>query len=453
MNIIFILLDDLGWNDVGVHNKNIKTPNICNLANHSCELKRNYTFSVCGPTRAMVQTGIYAYKYGMQRLIPAYGYFGLDKNLKIIPQYLKEIGYKNYAIGKWHLGHNNKKWQPHQRGYDYHYGNLTGCINHYNHKNCETNIHDLSENAKPIYEQGHACDLITNKALDVIEKNKENKFFIYLAFNSPHLPHQVEQKYKDIYPNETEQKKAYYGMISHVDYNLGLIFQKLKDLNIYDDTLIWLQSDNGGWIPDWACGDNYPLKNGKASFYDGGIRVFSLIKHKEIKIKSFEGFSHSVDILPTLLDFAEYKKQLDNIDGITIKKDLINNTQIKRNIILNFYNENMWSFISGNFKIINQNNVIEIYDLINDQQEKNNLFKNKYEEFKEEIDNFIKNCKSNHVKDLILYLPEKEAKKKCENIKYWGQQVKGWIKIQNVSENKNCDSFLKMSGYDIFYDN
>ena len=178
MNVIFILLDDLGWNDVGINNSQIYTPNINNLAYDGCRLLRNYTYPVCGPARAMIQSGVYAYKCGMQRLFSPWEDYGLDLKLKIIPEYLKEIGYSTYAIGKWHLGHNYKKFLPHNRGYDYYYGNVTGCVHHYDHHSGnggtlpEAQIHDFMENGKPKYDKGHFCDLFTNKCLDIIEKNK-----------------------------------------------------------------------------------------------------------------------------------------------------------------------------------------------------------------------------------------------------------------------------------------
>ena len=454
MNFICILLDDLGWNDVGVHNKNILTPNINALTNEACELKRNYSFSVCSPTRAMINTGIYAFKYGYQTLIPAWGYYGLNEKLKIIPQYFKEIGYETFAIGKWHLGHNNKKWLPHNRGYNYHYGCLTGCIDNISHKEIPNNIYDWSENGKPKYDTGYTCDLITKKTIDVIEKNKDNKFFIYLAYTSPHLPHQSPENFNKIYNHVDEPKKSYYSMISHLDYNLGLIFKKLKDLNIYEETLIWIQSDNGGWTPNWAKGDNYPLRDGKCSFYDGGVKVFSLIKYKDLKIKYFEGFSHSVDILPTFLDFAGYDKPLENIDGISIKNDLLNDTKTKRDIVLNFYNKDMWCFIIDGIKFINQKGVIECYDLINDPIEKNNIVANTYENFKSKIDLLIKECNEKFIDSPNPWPSICNLKELSNTVKYWGQPVKKLIKVQNEVANdcKKEDTFLQLSGYDIFYD-
>lgn len=450
MKILFIIVDDLGWNDIGLHNQEIITPNLKEL--NACELKRNYTFTVCAPTRAMIQTGIYSFAYGFQRLIDPNLIYGLDENLKIIPNYLKD--YKNFAIGKWHLGHNQKKWQPHFRGYDYHYGNLTGCIEHYNHTHCtcpqptKKGIYDFSENGKIIKKNGHACDLITNKTIEVIEQNKDNDFFIYLAYNSPHGPIESPEEFKKYYPNVKEPRKSYLGMISHLDHNLGRIFNKLKNLNLMDDTLIWIQSDNGGWLVDWAGTDNYPLKGGKTSNYEGGVRTLGLIKHKDIKIKSYEGFCHSVDVLPTILDFANCPLK-ENLDGISLKSKLIENQTIPRDLVIAFYSENYWCFIfDSKIKIIKEGSKLECFDIINDPQEKNNI--QIPEEIKIRTNELIAKCAKRRIHE-----PNPNSLQKIKKIKYYGQVKDITLLAQSEIEREldinKYKSFLELSGYDIFY--
>lgn len=455
MNVIFILLDDLGWNDVGINNSQIYTPNINNLTYDGCRLLRNYTFPVCGPTRAMIQSGVYAYKCGMQRLFDPWEDYGLDRKLKIIPEYLKEMGYSTYAIGKWHLGHNDKKFLPHNRGYDYYYGNVTGCVHHYDHHSGnggtlpEAQIHDFMENGKPKYHKGHFCDLFTNKCLDIIEENKNNKFFIYLAYNSPHVPLECPQNFKDFY-SINDPKKSYYGMIMHLDFNLGRIFEKLKKLELYDDTLIWLQSDNGGWLISWAGGDNYPLQNGKTSFYEGGVRVFSVLKTNKLKSKESDVFIHSTDVLPTILDFCGYDKNI-NVDGMSKMNNLINNTKNTKEIVLGFYNEFFWCFLFDNIKIISEGNLgIKCFDLIKDPLEKNNII-DYYENNKNRIENKIKECLSFRVHEPKDTYTRESAKIKCKNLKFWGQQNKKILLNNKVIEESPKRNFLELSGYNIFY--
>jgi arylsulfatase A-like enzyme len=458
MNVILIILDDLGWNDVGFHNKQVMTPNIDKLHKEGCEINRNYTFTVCGPTRSMIQTGIYAYKCGMQRLFDPWVDYGLDENLKIIPQYLKELNYDTYAIGKWHLGHCRDKFLPHKRGYDYHYGHLTGCVDQMSHKHCnlfeESIKHDFSENGKAIYPKGYSCSLLTDKVIEIIEKAKNN-FFVYLAYLDPHVPLNCPQEFKSYY-KLAEPRKSYLGMVSHVDFQIGRIINKLKEKNIYEDTTIWLMSDNGGWTLDFAGADNYPLKNGKCFFYEGGIRTCSILKNKKINQKKFDGFTHSVDILPTILDFCDYEKKIE-LDGISLVKDLTENTQTKRNITLCFYDAEIWCFLIDELKFIKTKDNFECFDLLNDPLEKNNIIKEKYPFFKKNIDNQINYCLTKRIYEKFEKGTKKEILQKCSEIKFWGQQQKNQISILSNEEEYNKlmvnskMNFLEASGYDRFY--
>lgn len=449
MNVILIILDDLGWNDVGVHNKKIKTPNLDQLAKNSCELTNNYSFCVCSPTRAMIQTGMYSFTFGCQDLIPPEVDYGLDENLKLIPKYLKNLNYKTYAIGKWHLGHNQKKWHPHKRGYDYHYGNLTGCIDHYSHINCVSPLHDFSENGKKINPEGHSCDLLTNKVLEILEENKNNHFFIYLAYNSPHAPFQSPKDFKNLYKDLPEPRRSYLGMVSHLDYNLGKIFNKLKNLNIFDETLILIQSDNGGWLGKWG-GDNFPLKGGKASFYEGGIKPFTLIKHKDIKINFYDGMCHSIDVLPTILDFCGCDLN-EKIDGISIKENLLKNKKTNRDLIIGYFNKDYWCFIlEEGYKIISEKGTgkLECYEITKDPTEQNPIEINN--KIKDKIEILIKACSKRRIEE-----PNRIPKINKQKLDFWGDCKKdikilsdnNYYKKKKITKNT---TFLKLLGYDIF---
>lgn len=476
MNILLILLDDLGWNDLGFKNKNIFTPNIDSLFREGCELSRNYTFTVCGPTRSMIHTGIYAYKTGTQRLINPWQDSGLNPNLKLLPQYFKDLKYNTYCIGKWHLGHNRKEYLPHKRGYDYHFGHLTGCVDQLNNKFCspqipEASLHDFSENGRAVYPKNLSCKALTDKVINIFDKSKDNNF-IYLAYLDPHVPFVSPQKFKDIYKNQkiTHVRKDYLSMISHVDFQIGRIIEKLKKENVYEDTLIWLMSDNGGWTLNWTGGDNYPLKGGKANFNEGGIRTLSVIKHNKIKKKKFEGFVHVTDVLPTLLDFCKEgeSKKIDKIDGKSVYEELVfEKKSEKRNLVFGFWNKNVWCFLIDNLKFIscsgkmpNKNSFIpeqmECYDILNDPFEKENLIEEKYNFFKDKIEDQINKCLQERVYENFDNMTKEEIIKKCKKINYWGQQI-NQIKILSIDEefdknNTNLQTnFLQATGYDIFY--
>ena len=134
-NIVFILTDDLGWKDVGYHGSDIKTPNIDQLAKAGVRLEDFYTQQICTPTRAALMTGRYPLRYGLQMaVIPSAGKYGLATDEWVLPQMLKQAGYQTAIVGKWHLGHIERKYWPRQRGFDYSYGPLIGEIDHFTHK-------------------------------------------------------------------------------------------------------------------------------------------------------------------------------------------------------------------------------------------------------------------------------------------------------------------------------
>ena len=124
-HIVYILADDLGWKDVGFHGSDIKTPNIDKLAASGVRLEQFYAQPMCTPTRACLMTGRYPFRYGLQTaVIPSRHPYGLPTDEWLLPQALKEAGYQTAIIGKWHLGHADRKYWPRQRGFDYQYGQL-----------------------------------------------------------------------------------------------------------------------------------------------------------------------------------------------------------------------------------------------------------------------------------------------------------------------------------------
>ena len=128
------MADDLGWKDVGFHGSDIKTPNIDKLAQDGARLEQFYVQPMCTPTRAALMTGRYPCRYGLQTLvIPTPSKYGLPTDERLLPQALKEAGYKTAMVGKWHLGHADRKFWPRQRGFDYHYGSMVGEIDYFTH--------------------------------------------------------------------------------------------------------------------------------------------------------------------------------------------------------------------------------------------------------------------------------------------------------------------------------
>ena len=163
-NIIHIVADDLGWKDVGFNGcTDIKTPNIDKLAADGAKFTRFYVQPMCTPTRAALMTGRYPFRYGLQTaVIPSVSSYGLDTTEWLMPQCLKDAGYETAIIGKWHLGHADKKYWPRQRGFDYQYGAMIGELDYFKHD--EHGVLDWYRDNKPVKEEGYTTTLLGKDA-------------------------------------------------------------------------------------------------------------------------------------------------------------------------------------------------------------------------------------------------------------------------------------------------
>jgi len=191
-NIIIILADDLGWNDVSYHGSDIHTPEIDKLANNGIQLNRFYTCPVCTPTRAGLLTGKYPDRFGMRNGVCAPTVLnGLPPEETTMAEYLGQKGYKNRAaFGKWHLGHSHVKYHPLNQGFTYFYGHYNGAIDYFTRKrDAELDWH---RNFDAVFEEGYSTELIGEDVVRYIEeKHNEGPFFAYIAFNAPHSPMQA----------------------------------------------------------------------------------------------------------------------------------------------------------------------------------------------------------------------------------------------------------------------
>ena len=222
-NIVYILADDLGWKDVGFHGSDIKTPNIDKLAANGARLEQFYAQPMCTPTRAALMTGRYPIRYGLQTfVIPSSGTYGLAADQWLLPQALKEAGYKTAIIGKWHLGHADKKYWPRQRGFDHQYGPLIGELDYFTHE--QHGVVDWYRDNKLLKEKGYTTALLGDDAVKFIGKTP-TPFFIYLAFNAPHTPYQAPQEYLDqVHLNIADpSRRAYAAAITAMDDQVGRV--------------------------------------------------------------------------------------------------------------------------------------------------------------------------------------------------------------------------------------
>jgi len=317
-NIIYIVSDDQGWKDVGFHGSDIRTPNLDALARGGARLEQFYAQPMCTPSRAALMTGRYPHRYGLQTLvIPSAGTYGLPTDEWLLPQALKASGYETAIVGKWHLGHADRKYWPRQRGFDHQYGPLLPEIDYFSHSAHGTR--DWFRDDQPIREKGYVTQLLGHEAARVIERHDaRSPLFLYLAFTAPHASYQAPQAYLDRYRQIADPaRRAYAAMITAMDDEIGRVLRALDRRHLRENTLIVFQSDNGGPRSARFTGevdmskstipaDNGPYRDGKGTLYEGGTRVVALANWPG-RIPAGSVLNqpiHIVDMFPTLLPLA-----------------------------------------------------------------------------------------------------------------------------------------------------
>jgi len=315
-NIVFLLIDDLGYADCGFNGgKEIKTPNIDRLAKSGTIIDSHYVQPVCSPTRSTLLTGRYPTHTGVYTIVSPGAPWGLPLAERTLADALRSAGYRTALTGKWHLGEFEKAYQPNARGFDHQYGHFFGMLDYYTHE--RMNKLDWYRNGEPLKEEGYTTHLITKEACKVIESGDKSKpLFLYLPFNGVHAPFQVPENYLKPYGALKGNRQKLAGMLAAVDEAIGQIEQALKRAGMLENTLIIFSSDNGGPPP----GDNTPFRDYKGTIYEGGTRAaaFATWPGHIPADKHVTQPMHMVDWYPTLIKLAggslEQKLPIDGLD-------------------------------------------------------------------------------------------------------------------------------------------
>ena len=414
-NIILINVDDLGWNDLSyMSSKYYQTPNIDKLSESGLTFYNAYALANCAPSRASMLTGKYPTEHNIytvgnsergnpktRKLIPTKNSTTLNPSFFLIPEMLKAKGYINGHFGKWHLG--PKGFYPEDNGFDINIGG--------SHKGGPGKGGYFSPYTNPMLEDGpegeYLTDRIGDEVTSFIEKNKTKTFFAYVPFFSVHTPIQskkdYENKYLKLEGDENHNRADYAGMIQSLDENIGKILNKIEELNLLDKTLIIFTSDNGGIR---AVSNQFPLRAGKGSYYEGGIKVPLIFSWKgkiKPKSKSYERVSN-IDFFPTLKKIVGYENKKIKLEGLDIspvfkkKKLKIRSLFFHFPIYLEAYNVYMDNgkdplfrtrpgsvIIKGDWKLHHyfENNSFELYNLKEDVSESNNVIKENQGKFNE----------------------------------------------------------------------
>jgi arylsulfatase A-like enzyme len=308
---------------------------------------------------------------------------------RLLPQALNKSCYQTLMVGKWHLGHSDRKYWPRQRGFDYHYGSMVGEIDYFTHTS--GNMKDWFRNNRPLKESGYVTKLWGEDAVAQINAHDPaTPMFLYLAFTAPHAPYQAPQQYLDKYKSiEDPTRRAYAAMVTAMDDEIGNVAAALDKKKMRDNTLIVFMSDNGGNRSAMLSGDvdvsklklpadNGPYRGGKGMLYEGGTRVAALANWPgRIKPGEIKEVMHVVDMFPTLAGLAGANaskgKPLDGVDVWTTisegkpspRKEVVYNIEPFRGGVR-----------EGDWKLIWRTplpSAVELYNIAEDPSEKNNL--------------------------------------------------------------------------------
>uniref|UniRef100_UPI003216C238 arylsulfatase n=1 Tax=uncultured Draconibacterium sp. TaxID=1573823 RepID=UPI003216C238 len=408
-NVLLIITDDQGYGDLGcTGNPHVKTPVIDKFANENIRFNKFYVSPVCAPTRSSLMTGRYSLRTGIRDTYN--GGATMAANEVTIAEMLKQADYTSGIFGKWHLGDNYPS-RPNDQGFDESVIHLSGGMGQVGdfttYFQYDKSYFDpvLWHNGKTQSYSGYCSDIFTEQAVQFIEKNKENPFFCYLAYNAPHTPLQVPDKYYQIYKDidpaagfegddrpfvqmsekDKEDARKVYAMVTNIDDNIGKLLQKLEELDIAENTLVIFMTDNGPQQTRYVAG----MRGRKGSVYRGGVRVPFFMRLPSLfkGEKQIETTAAHIDILPTISEICNVALPEDKkIDGKSLLP-LIRNEKVDwadRSLFFYWtrrYPElyNNIALQKGKFKLVGHTNYnaqtknFELFDIEKDPYEQNNI--------------------------------------------------------------------------------
>ncbi|MBN1759774.1 MAG: sulfatase [Chitinispirillaceae bacterium] len=399
-NIILIVADDLGYDDLGCYWKErgkkgfekIDTPYIDRLAHEGVRFSDfHVTSSVCSPSRASILTGCYPPRVGLTKVLYPNSKIGLNPSETTVADILKSKKYATACIGKWHLGV-VPEFSPLNFGFDYFFG-----MPYSNDMKPSVLMKNDTIIEQPVQQKELTKDY-TDEAINFIEAHHSRPFFIYLSHTLPHIPLKLDSDFKG-----ASDRKKYGDAIVTIDHYTGELYKTLEKCNILNNTLIIFTSDNGPWLLMGKRGGKaYPLRGGKRTVYEGGFRVPCIMHWPDVIPKNTvqPTFVTSMDLLPTLAHVVRAPLPANKIDGKNIY-DIITGTsgETPYEVFLYYTGKRLDAVRAGNWKLIfkrkaswnspyryvknkllkdKQDTIIppELYNLETDIHEKNNLINN-----------------------------------------------------------------------------
>lgn len=424
-NVIVIFTDDQGYEDVGVFGSPlINTPNLDNMAGNGMRFTNFYSASpVCSPSRAALLTGCYPARVGVPKVLWSNLPGGLSNEELTIADMLKTQNYATACIGKWHLG-NKDQYMPTSQGFDSYYGipysndmsvdseakvskNIlyreSMTLDSIRSKKWKSGKVPLTENTEIIeypVNQANLTQRYTTKAIEFINKNKDQPFFLYLAHSMPHIPLYASPNFKG------KSKRGLYGdVIEEIDWSVGEVLKTLEKLNIDENTLVIFTSDNGPWdLENGHGGSAYPLRGFKFDTYEGGMREPMIVQWKgKIPANTVcTELASTMDVLPTLAYLSGAELPEKPIDGKNIWKLLSGKKRKSPYKKEGFFYHNKKSVLEavrvGHWKLRIVGDNVALYNLEKDISETTNvadLYPKKVKKLRKMMEEFDKDLQKN----------------------------------------------------------
>lgn len=406
-NVVILYTDDQGTLDANCYgSSDLYTPNIDRIAKNGVRFTQAYAHTVCCPSRAALLTGRHPQRSGVNSWTQGNmkGADGINMTLEetTIAEVLKKAGYRTGLFGKWHVG-SHRNHGPMKQGFDEYFGIRNGFIDNYNHYFLHgRGYHDLYEGTTEVFKEGQYFPrLMTDRAVEFIEKSKAQPFLLYVGFNIPHYPEQSLKDFGDRYKNLPMPRRSYAAMISTTDHYIGQILDKLDSLNLTEHTIVIFQSDNGhsaennsgisveNHTSGYPKGHYYSAHGGggntgkwigaKGSFLEGGVRVPAIVswpaklpkgvvRHQAITI---------MDWLPSIVEWCGAEMPKAKLDGRSLQSIIDSAEAPGQHPVLYFQWQKKWAIRKGDWKLISNGKTSTLHNLADDQPESKNYFKEK----------------------------------------------------------------------------
>lgn len=388
-NVLAIIIDDAGWQDVGYMGGDIATPEIDRLAGDAVRLKKFYAYSTCTPTRAAFFTGEAPSRSGIVYPIQHDDHYGIPAEKETLPEVFRKNGYTTALIGKWHLG-SQPELAPNANGFDTHYGIRGGWTDQYTRENPKTGYAWWRNDQLAPREDGHTTDLLTAEALRYLNEAGDTPFFLCLSYTAPHVPIQVDPQWAAPYEGkyDTKTRVGYAGMMAQLDNAIGQVFQTLEKRGLLENTLVVFFSDNGPSAPgkkwyipedffkinfygnDGVYGDVGPLRGWKASPYEGGVRTPAFIYWKG-RLSSGDWNKPVIvqDLYHTILGLAELESPFAGRNIFATPEPENFYWRTPKNLALR---SGDWKLLVLNASPFETDLNMELYNIENDISEENN---------------------------------------------------------------------------------